>query len=84
MWALGAEEKWTTGMVAVGWAGRVGGRISEWEPGLVLSGLTVVGCVWSLGSGVLPAALEPVALSVHLQDVDMVGEPVQQRSGEPF
>ena len=36
--------------------------------------------------GVLPAALEPVALAVHLQDVDVVSEPVQQRSGEagPF
>ena len=31
-----------------------------------------------------PAALEAVALAVHLQDVDVVGEPVQQRPGEPF
>ena len=31
---------------------------------------------------VLPAALEAVALAVHLQDVDVVGEPVQQRAGE--
>ena len=40
----------------------------------MLSGLTVVGCVWSLGSGVLPAALEAVALTVHFQDVYVVGE----------
>ena len=33
---------------------------------------------------VLPAALEPVALAVHLQDMDAVGEPVQQRAGEAF
>ena len=32
----------------------------------------------------LPAALEPVALAVHLQDMDVVGEPVQQRAGEAF
>ena len=32
--------------------------------------------------GVLAAALEPVAVAVHLQNVDVVGEPVQQRSGE--
>ena len=37
-----------------------------------------------LGGGALPAALEPVALAVHLQDVDVVSEPVQQRSGEPL
>ena len=50
-------------------------------------GLSVVGCVErsvrSLGRGVLPAALEAVALAIHLQDVDMVGEPVQQRSRQP-
>ena len=34
--------------------------------------------------GVLPAALEAVAVAVHLQDVDVVGEPVQQGSGEPL
>ena len=34
--------------------------------------------------GILPAALEAVALAVHLDDVDVVGEPVQQRAGEPF
>ena len=34
--------------------------------------------------GVLPAALESVALAVQLQDVDVVGETVEQRAGEPF
>ena len=34
--------------------------------------------------GVLPAALEAVALAVHLQDVHVVGEAVQQRPGAPF
>ena len=38
--------------------------------------------VWSLGRGGFPAALESVALAVHLQDVDVVGEPVQQRDGQ--
>ena len=28
--------------------------------------------------------LRRVALTVHLQNVDVVGEPVQQRSGEAF
>ena len=40
--------------------------------------------VRDLVGGALPAALEAVALAVHLQDVDVVGEPVQQRAGEPF
>ena len=48
------------------------------------SQLCVARFFWSLGRGVLPAALEAVALPVHLQDVDMVGEAVQQRAGEPF
>ena len=32
----------------------------------------------------LLAGGEPVALAVHLQDVDMMGEPVEQGAGEPF
>src|SRR5690606_17473960 len=28
--------------------------------------------------------LEPVAVAVHGQDADVVGEPVEQRAGEPF
>ena len=35
--------------------------------------LPVVRVVWSLGGGGFSAALEPVALTVHLQDVDVVG-----------
>jgi len=30
------------------------------------------------------ALLEPIAIAVHLQDVDVVGEAVEQRAGEPF
>ena len=30
------------------------------------------------------ALLEAVALAVHLQDVHMVGESVQQRTGQPL
>ena len=32
----------------------------------------------------LPAVLEPIALPVHLQDVDMVSEAVEECSGKPF
>ena len=32
----------------------------------------------------MPAALEAVAVAVHLQDVHVVGEAVQQCPGEPF
>ena len=32
----------------------------------------------------LLALFQPVAIAVHLQDVDMVGEPVEQCAGEPF
>ena len=32
----------------------------------------------------LLAVLEPVALAVHLQDVNVVGEPIQQGSGQPL
>jgi hypothetical protein len=31
-----------------------------------------------------PAVLEAVAVSVHLQDVDMVGETIEEGSGKPF
>ncbi len=40
--------------------------------------LPFVRVVRSLRGGVFPAALEPVALAVHFQDVDVVGETVQQ------
>ena len=32
----------------------------------------------------LPAVLEAIALPVHLQDVDMVSEAVEQGSGQPL
>ena len=32
----------------------------------------------------LLAGGEPIAFAVHLQDVDMMGEPVEQGAGEPF
>ena len=37
-----------------------------------------------LGGGALPALLETVAVAVHLQDVNVVGEPVKQSAGEPL
>ena len=36
------------------------------------------------GTAFSPALLETEAVSVHLQDVDVVGEAVEQRAGEPF
>ena len=36
----------------------------------------------ALGINALPAVAEAVAVAVHLQDVDVVGEPVQQRAGQ--
>ena len=40
--------------------------------------------VRDLGGGALPAVLETVAVAVHLQDVNVVGEPVKQSAGEPL
>ena len=40
---------------------------------------------WSLpalGLLALPALSQPVAFAVHLEDVDVVGEPVEERAGE--
>ena len=61
----------------------------EWGPfgserGQCRCELSVVRFVWWRRCGGLPAALEPVALAVHLQDVDVMGEPVQQRPGQPL
>ena len=38
------------------------------------------------GRGTLPllAVFEPIALAIHLQDVDVVREPVEQGAGEPL
>ena len=44
-------------------------------------------CVLGVGRadrGSLPALPEAVALPVHLQDVNAVGEPVQQGAGQPL
>ena len=40
--------------------------------------------VRDLVGGALPAVADAVAVAVHLQDMDVVGEPVQQRAGEAF
>ena len=43
----------------------------------------VVGSVGSLG--LTPAALvEPIAVAVHLEDVDVMGETVEERAGQAF
>ena len=54
-------------------------------------GRTVSGATYpsSVSSGAWEAvvarlALELVAVAVHLQDVDVVGEPIQQGSGQAF
>ena len=52
------------------------------ESGLCLGRRYLVGDIQSLGGGVVPAVAEAIAVSVHLQDVDVVGETVQQRAGE--
>ena len=44
----------------------------------------VVRIIRDLGCGVSPAVPEAVAVAVHLQDVDVMGEPVQQGSGQAF
>ena len=31
-----------------------------------------------------PALPEPIAIAVHLQDVDVMGQPVEQCPGQPF
>ena len=30
------------------------------------------------------ALIEPVAVAIHLQDMDVMSEPVEQRTGEPL
>jgi hypothetical protein len=49
---------------------------------LMLS-LTSLGCGFGLAL-LSPAGLQAIALAVHLQNVDMVRQPVEQRSGEPL
>ena len=36
------------------------------------------------GVFLLPAVFEPKAVPVHFQDMDMMGEAIQQRSGQPL
>ena len=60
-----------------------------WLAGQVRSGAGVrrsgvVRIIRNLGSNALPAVAEAVAVAVHLQDMDGVGETVQQRAGEAF
>ena len=62
-------------------AGR--GQVRNRDP-QVWSESGVVRIIRDPGGGVLPAVPEAVAVAVHLRDVDVVGEPVQQRAGEAF
>ena len=50
---------------------------------LVVPGRKLVwgGIVLALTS---PARLQAIALAVHLEDVDVVGEPIEERAGEPL
>src|SRR5271169_4868014 len=41
-------------------------------------------CVRAGTAGAALALIEPVAFAVHLQDMDVMGEPVEQRTGEPL
>ena len=50
----------------------------------VWSELGVVRIIRDLGSNALSAVAEAVTVAVHLQDMDVVGEAVQQRAGEAF
>ncbi len=43
----------------------------------------VVGSVWCW-IFTRAALIEPITFAVHLKDVDVVGEPVEQRAGEAF
>ena len=63
----------------------------NWESGVVWSRgrqfgseSGVVRIIRDLGDRALPATDEPVALAVHLQDVDVVGEAALQGPGEPL
>ena len=47
-------------------------------------GLFFFEVVWSIRGSVLPAAFEPVAFAVHLQDVDVLGEPFRAEDLGPL
>ena len=59
-----------------------------WQKGLeedcFWCGLPVVPVVWSLGRGGFPAALEAVALTVHFEDVDVMGDTVLNSIAPPL
>ena len=57
-------------------------RSEDGETGIELRVLEVD--VVGRNSSGLPAVLEAEALPVHLQDMDMVGEAVEESPGEPF
>ena len=54
----------------------------NWEPGGVRSGIAWI--LRDLGGNVLAAVHEAVAVAVYLQDVTLMGEAIQQRSGQPL
>ena len=78
----GKVDHWGGGMVdhqhGGSWLGKESWRQDlRMLAGWVLSWLGVDRVVRGLGHGILAAAFEAVALAVHLQDVHVVGEPVQ-------
>ena len=47
--------------------------------GLVVAQLS---CLWLALASL--ALFEPIAVAVHFEDVDVVGQPVEQRTGQPL
>ena len=78
-----AEEKWTTIVTERASLARVGRRTRGGGKGYRCE-LGVFWFIRGLGWSVLAATPETVAVAIHLQDVDVVGEPVQQRAGQPL
>ena len=83
MCTAAAEESCTTGTMRKNQIGsRVGSGQEQGSQFRSESGLVRI--IRDLGGGVLPATPEPVAVAVHLQDKHVVGEAVQQGSGQPL
>ena len=61
--------------------GAGGGQVRSRGPQFLIES-AVVRIIRDLGDRALSATLEAVAFTVHLQDVDVVGEAVQQSAGE--
>ena len=80
-WATGAEESCTTSPMTGCCRQMERPLFWERERTAFQCELNAVWVVWKLRGGGRPAVLEAVALAVHLQDVDVVGETVQQRPG---